>query len=81
MTISKNYGTALTKFPTPKSFAVFCGRFFFFPLARTPEMQYNGYYAKFRDMGSVLRSCGTASDSVRMRGAPEQAYLPGFAQL
>ena len=22
-----------------------------------------------------------ASDSVRMRGAPEQAYLPGFAQL
>ena len=33
------------------------------------------------DMGSVLRCCGTASDSVRMRGAPEQAYLPGFAQL
>lgn len=33
------------------------------------------------DMGSVLRCCGTASDSVRMRGAPGQAYLPGFAQL
>ncbi len=33
------------------------------------------------DMGSVLRCCGTASDPVRMRGAPEQAYLPGFAQL
>lgn len=31
------------------------------------------------DMGSVLKCCGTASDPVRMRGAPEQAYLPGFA--
>ena len=33
------------------------------------------------DMGSVLKCCGTASDPVRMRGAPEQAYLPGFAPL
>ena len=33
------------------------------------------------DMGSVLKCCGTASDPVRMRGAPEQAYLPGFAPV
>ena len=31
------------------------------------------------DMGSVLKCCGTASGTVRMRAAPEQAYLPGFA--
>lgn len=27
------------------------------------------------DMGSVLRCSGTASDPVRMRGAPEQTYF------
>ena len=40
-----------------------------------------GVICRCPDMGSVLRSCGTASDPVRMRGAPEQTYLPGFAQL
>lgn len=33
------------------------------------------------DMGSVLKCCGTASNSARMRAAPEQAYLPGFAPI
>ena len=33
------------------------------------------------NMGSVLSCCGTATDPVRIRGAPEQAYLPGFAPL
>ena len=31
------------------------------------------------DMFSVLECCGTASDKVRMRAAPELAYLPGLA--
>jgi len=30
-------------------------------------------------MESVLKCGGTAFDPVRMRGAPEQAFLPGFA--
>jgi len=32
------------------------------------------------DMFSVLECCGTAGGKVRMRAAPEQAYLPGFSQ-
>lgn len=30
------------------------------------------------DMISVLDCCGTASGEIRMRGRPEEAYLPGF---
>jgi len=30
------------------------------------------------DMYSVLDCCGTAGRTIRMRAAPEQAYLPGF---
>ena len=32
------------------------------------------------DMFSVLECCGTAGGKVRMRAAPEQAYLPGFSR-
>jgi hypothetical protein len=31
------------------------------------------------DMFSVLKCCGTARGTVRMRAAPEQCYLPGFS--
>jgi len=31
------------------------------------------------EMFSVLACCGTAGDTPRMRAAPEQCYLPGFA--
>ncbi len=30
------------------------------------------------DVGSVLQCCGTTTDPVRIRAAPEQAFLPGF---
>lgn len=33
------------------------------------------------DLVSVLESCGTAGVPVRIRGAPEQGYLPGFAPM
>jgi hypothetical protein len=33
------------------------------------------------DMYSVLACCGTADGSARMRAAPEQCYLPGFAPV
>ena len=31
------------------------------------------------DLFSVIKSCGTAGVRLRMRAAPEQAYLPGFS--
>lgn len=31
------------------------------------------------DLFSLIKSCGTAGVKIRMRAAPEQAYLPGFS--
>ena len=31
------------------------------------------------DLDKVLKSCGTAGAPKKIRGAPEQAFLPGFA--
>ncbi len=46
-------------------------------------MGYSGNAVKRRIrtafLASVLRCCWTASDPARMRAAPEQAFLPGFA--
>lgn len=33
------------------------------------------------DLDSVLKSCGTASGSIRIRAAPEQGFIPGFYEL
>ncbi|MFA6104888.1 MAG: hypothetical protein WC721_22075 [Victivallaceae bacterium] len=33
------------------------------------------------DMFSVLACCGTAGGRPRMRSAPDQCYLPGFAPI
>lgn len=38
-----------------------------------------GVIWNYLDMFSVLKCCGTAERPVRMRAAPEQCYLPGFA--
>ncbi len=35
----------------------------------------------FLNVGSVLKCRGAASDPIRMRAAPGQAYLPGFASV
>lgn len=33
------------------------------------------------DLDSVLQSCGTATDPIRIRAAPEQGFIPGFNEL
>jgi transposase len=38
-----------------------------------------GILWSYVDLFSVLNCCGTAHGAVRMRAAPEQCYLPGFA--
>jgi hypothetical protein len=38
-----------------------------------------GVLWSYYDLFSVLNCCGIAHDKIRMRAAPEQCYLPGFA--
>lgn len=38
-----------------------------------------GVIWNYYDLFSVLNCCGTARGNIRMRAAPEQCYLPGFA--